>query len=85
MAGYRVVHSDEFDDDLKKAGPDDHRMVEVLTAIKDALSRNPLVGREVDRGVRMIFGHPRQAMPVAFYYVINGQTVELVGARQVGM
>ena len=89
MAQYEVVRSEEFEKDLASpsVGPKDGRLTQVVDAVEDALSRNPLVGEPVRSGVRRIVGRPPQSMPLAFYYVApeKGNVVTLVGVRSFKM
>lgn len=91
MAPFGIERSRTFNEDvrrLREAGVEVEKE-ECFEAVKDALSRNPLVGRVVDpaNGVRMMFGHRRNAMPLVFYYryVADDRRVRLIGVTTVRM
>ena len=88
MRTFRLTYSPTFDDQIDAIGGDEVRKGEAMRAVKDALSRNPFVGKEVLPGenVRMIFAHRRHGMPIAIYYEYDGgASVKFIGARTVGM
>jgi hypothetical protein len=85
----RIVENDRFRSDLKKAGISD-QVAQTLHTLKEALSSNPLLGREIGGtgGIRQTRIHPFHEMPIQiYYYFYNGdaQTVTLCGARRVKM
>lgn len=86
---YRVVEGPEFQKYLGTCFPNDERLKECVESVKEALSLNPHIGKEVgsDGGIRIIRGQPRQSMPIQFYYYFgNGDgSVVLVGCRQMLM
>lgn len=86
---YHVARSQHFVDEVAALQPQDERLSEVLRAVVDALSRNPLVGTLVaanGKSVRMIVGHPLRAMPIRFFYTYDGGSqVELVRAIPIKM
>lgn len=89
MASYQVIRSDEFQRQLDALGYPAEQLDEVLDAVEDALARNPLVGRKIEKfgGVWVLVGHPRRAMPIAFYYTLHEgwNRVTLVGLRPIRM
>jgi hypothetical protein len=64
------------------------RLAEALRAAEDALSRNPLIGREAgSAGVRLMTARPPRMMPLQFlWWHEDGTTlVLLIGVRQLRM
>ncbi len=83
---YLVIDGPGFCEDLKTLHPKDERLDEVLSILRKLLTTNPLIGQDVgSSGAKMLWGHPRRALPIRFFYSVDGEQVTILGAVQAKM